>query len=396
MKQRYYLLNMWCSLIGLFLFTGCIEEFEADLSSDETQILAVEGTIFSDSLCNFYLSQSRELNSESGKYLAITDAKLSVKGSDGSEYPVKNAETEGEYAIQMPKLNEQVEYWLHIEHHGDIYESLPAKPITTEAPDSVVFKQASRKSNVDVLINTKKVENTNTPLYYQWKLDETWEVRPVFSSNWYYDEAKQTAVHVPNLYPARGWMFGHRKEPFFESTVHYADQQMKNYKLYDIARSDARIFYMYSGLIHQRSISKAEYEYRLACRQASSEMGGLFSPQGITLPTNLRCVNGDKRVIGFVGVAMNECAYRFYIDGNKVLGKEIPLEPELLDSIDPPHEACVSLIHQGYRIYHWFEEKEPPFAESDFILQLHTIWAPEKYFDIRLQGATDKKPEYMP
>ena len=74
------------------------------------------------------------------------------------------------------------------------------------------------------------------------------------------------------------------------------------------------MYYRYSGLVHQRAISKAEYEYELARRQAGSEMGGLFTPQPSALPSNIHCLTSKKHVIGFVGCSDNISEYRFFLN----------------------------------------------------------------------------------
>ena len=93
----------------------------------------------------------------------------------------------------------------------------------------------------------------------------------------------------------------------------YEGQHIRKLKLYDVDRADERVYYKYSGLIHQRTISKAEYEYDLARRQASSEMGGLFTPLPSALPSNIHCLTSKKHVIGFVGCSLNTSEYRFFL-----------------------------------------------------------------------------------
>lgn len=373
---------------ALLLPTSCIDEFEADIPAEETHLLAVEGTIYSDSLCNFYLTRSRELNTNSdngNRYVSVNDAKLTIKGSDGSEYPLQKTAKNGIYSVQLPKLNSDVEYSLRIEDHGDIYESVPAKPLSTTKIESVEFNQTDRLSAVDVLLTTQEPKDTSSTLYYDWKVDETWEIRPILDSNLLYDPERNKPIYVFPLYPKVGWMMDRKTEAMIGMSVHYPRQQLRRSKLYDICLSDERIFYNYSGNIIQRAISKGEYEYKLACKQASSDMGGIFSPQAISLPSNIHSTNSERKAIGYVGVSMNESIFRFYIVGDSVQGKQFPRHPDLTIT-DNDWDVCHALYNQGFRLFIWENGPVKDIVE----------WAPLRFFDIRLRGAILEKPDYMP
>ena len=91
---RYYALCIInCAL--LFALSGCVEEFEADIPDDDTELLVVEGTICANKMNKFILSRTQSLNSNSslnsllpsyGNPRAVIEAKVYVRGSDGSEY----------------------------------------------------------------------------------------------------------------------------------------------------------------------------------------------------------------------------------------------------------------------------------------------------------------------
>ena len=95
----------------------------------------------------------------------------------------------------------------------------------------------------------------------------------------------------------------------------YDGQHIRDLKIYDLDRGDGRMYHRYSGRVHQRAISKAEYEYELARRKASSEMGGLFTLLPSALPTYIHCLTSAKHVIGFVGCSLNTIDYWFFLNG---------------------------------------------------------------------------------
>lgn len=159
--------------------------------------------------------------------------------------------------------------------------------------------------------------------------------------------------------------------------------------MYEIDRDNERIYYNYSGYVMQRAISKAEYEYQLACLQSAKEMGGIFSPQASTLPSNIHCVNGSKRAIGYIGISLNINDSRFFIDGEKVLGKIFPPLPETGKVINPDESSSLFHWNRGERVCKYL----PPSRTQD-----ETVWwCPAKYVDLRLRDdVTFEKPYYMP
>ena len=117
------------SMTTVFTLSGCIEEYEADITEEDTNMLVVEGAICSSRLNQFYLSRTQAINSLSVPKV-VKGAIVSVRGTDGSEY--KTQGTDGCYSCQLDDLAPDVEYYLHIEADGEVYESEPQKPIPTE------------------------------------------------------------------------------------------------------------------------------------------------------------------------------------------------------------------------------------------------------------------------
>ncbi len=400
MKTRYSIYNIICCIISAVVLSSCIEKFEDDLEQQQSNMVVVEGTIVSDSTNTFYLTRSLKLKEDTTKFnknyyvRPVTGAKVSVIGNDGSEYPLKTyikyygsidyhdtSTHEDEYVGYIPKLNPEVEYYLRIIDNGDIYETTPAKPISTPDIDTIDIHQADDYADVDILLTTKKMNNSDDPAYYESTVDETWEVRPVYTVNVYYDPYSKT-IQKGNPFYRVGWRFGNLNgTPALTSTVNYESKTLQKCKLYSINSDDERVRFNYSGLINQRAISKEEYEYKLACKQASSEMGGLFSPQASTIPSNIHCINGSKQAIGFVGVSMNTYKKRFYIDGEKISLPEIVYPNPTI--VEPTYFDI--MYKSGNRLLEEGSIANPGFK-----------WVARKYVDISIYETVFEKPSYMP
>ena len=192
-----------CLLLGITL-SGCIEEFEADIPAEESNLLVVEGAICSGSN-KFILSHTQAIKSYYST-LILGGASVSVRGSDGSEYPTQAAD--GYYTCWIEELNPNVEYYLHIEADGEVYESEPQKPLRTEKIAEIRGVQNTQDSNIDVLVTPDAPFEPDKINYYSWTYDETWEVHPDYTTNMYFDtEAKIPRINT-SQFPVRGWKNG--------------------------------------------------------------------------------------------------------------------------------------------------------------------------------------------
>ena len=382
-KSIYFVL---CLLVGISL-SGCIEEFEADIPDEDSNLLVVEGSICANRMNKFTLSHTQGLNS-SYELSIVWGARVSIYGTDGSEF-VANQE-DGYYACWIGTLNPDTEYYLHIEYDGEVYESEPQKPLRTEAIANVSGTQDTPESDIDVLITPDTPFDPNQTNYYSWTYDETWEVHSDYSTHMYFDTETMKRVFQNNLFPEVGWKDATGSTIMVGASTNYDGQHIQRLKLYDLGRSDERVYYMYSGMIYQRAITKAEYEYELARRQAGSEMGGLFTPQPSALPTNIHCLTSNKRVIGFVGCSLNTSEYRFFLDA-----KDFSIYyPQRDDSRvwfkNLSDEDCCQMIEKGMYLCEWDEiyEKGVPVIK--------TAWAYDFQLDVRYKGAYIEEPDFWP
>jgi hypothetical protein len=364
--------------------SGCIEEYEADIADDDSNLLVVEGAI-STKQNTFYLSRTQSLNSSYVPHM-VTGASVSVRGTDGSEYVTQGIGDN--YTCWIESLSPDVKYYLHIEFEGEVYESEPQTPLRTEEIAEVTAVQYTPESNIDVLVTPDTPFQTDKANYYSWSYNETWEVHPDYTTMYYFDTEQMTAVYDPFQFPPRGWKDAKSSTILVGASSTYEGQHIEKLKLYDIHRANERMYYRYSGLVRQRAISKAEYEYHLARRQASSEMGGLFTPQPSALPSNIHCLTSNKHVIGFVGCSLNTAEFRIFLKGSDYsiyhpLGKD---ERQWLE--DCNELACLEMVKRGLFLSDWQDDRMIPGGT------LRTAWATDYQLDVRLRGAYTEEPDF--
>ena len=375
----YYLLAL-----SLFILSGCIEEFEADIPEADSSLLVVEGTICSGKTNTFILSRTQPVNSSYTPRMVV-GAKVSVRGSDGSEYRAEEAG--GYYACWIESLNPDAEYSLHIETDGEVYESEPQKPLRTESIAEVHGVQDTPDSDIDILITPDAPFESGHANYYSWTYDETWEVQSDYTTSVFYDIELMDAVIKPNQFPWRGWKDAASSAIMVGGSANYEGQHIQNLKLYDIGHHlDERMYHRYTSLVHQRAITKAEYEYELARRQAGMEMGGLFTPQPSALPTNIHCLTANRHVIGFVGCSMNTSEYRFFLDASDYAIR-LPVHDDTREWLTNPESwLCRQMVESGMLLCEW--------KISGTTGSLETAWATEQQLDVRYKGAYIEKPDF--
>ena len=371
-------------MMGVCALSGCIEEYEADISADDSNLLVVEGAICSSQLNKFYLSRTQAIKSSTPRI--VTGAKVSVCGSDGSEYPAQA--TDGYYACEIGDLDPDAMYYLHIETDGEVYESEPQKPLRTEKIAEVLGVQNTPESDIDVLVTPAEPYDPDQVNYYSWTYDETWEVRPDYTTVMYYDTLKKQPVIKSGLFPQRGWKNGTGTTIMVGASHNYEGHHIRRLKMYDIDHGGERVYYRYSGLVHQRAISKAEYEYEVSRREVAYEMGGLFTPLPSALPTNIHCLTSKKHVIGFVGCALNTSEYRFFLNAKDFSIRHPQKGDTRLWVEEPSARDCCLLVAKGMFLCEWEDSTRTASRK------LRTAWAYDYQLDVRCLGAYIEEPDF--
>jgi hypothetical protein len=387
MKLKQSIYDVLYLLMGAWILSGCVEEFEADIPSSDTNLLVVEGTICSSQENKFILSRTQSVKGFH-ELPMVLDAQVYVRGTDGSIYQAYLAGNY--YSCKVGELNPDVEYYLHIETGGEVYESEPQKPLRTEGIAEVKGVQNTPDSNIDVLVTPEAPFESDQTTYYSWTCDETWEVHSDYKTNMYFDTETKTRLYQAHLFPECGWKDDVGSTIMVGASTGYDGQHIHDLKIYDIDRGDVRMYHRYSGLVHQRAISKAEYEYELARRKASSEMGGLFTPLPSALPTNIHCLTSAKHVIGFVGCSLNTSDYRFFLNGEQY-DIQRPSGGDTRIWLDnPTMDECCKMVEKGLYLCEWI------IPEMSADGRLHAVWAYIHQLDVRYkyEGAYIEEPDF--
>lgn len=368
-------------LLAVMVFTSCVEEYNAELPEGETDLLVVEGTIISDSLCTFHLTKSFSLNDDNYTFPTVNGSAVRVEGSDGTSWSAINSGS-GVYQIPVGHLLPDVKYNLVVEADGVTYNSTPMTPLETEEI-TLSYAQNKPEENVQILVSTTPTNDAGTH-YYKMYYEEDWEVITPYDPTYEYDPRTDKIVEM-DYHKNRGWIHTNCNSIILASTVNFSGNMLQEAKVYSAPIDDTRFTTMYASLVKVRSISQGEYEYEQIRAQISSEMGGLFTPQPSELPTNISSSDKQHKAIGYIGISSNVSQQRMFIyprDVNSTY-KQIC---DVLSDEDLAENTPKELYQKGYQIGNY--EVFPTGKIEE--------WTKDKCVDARLLGATFYRPEFWP
>lgn len=366
------------TIIGILtlMLASCIEEYNAEIPEGEKDILVVDGTIVSESLCTFYVSRSIGFMSFSNTFFGELNASVRVKGSDGTEWSGVMDQI-GEYQVAVGKLLPDVSYQLEIEAQGLVYMSTPMKPIETpEIMDSIAIsgglEDDAEKTDVLLYLNMKGPSD----LFYRITYAEDWALHAEYNATMQYN--RTTGEFSPMKESVGiGWKKNYSERPYLFASDKFEQGYQFPIELYSISLYQDYLSYRYCTTLTARAISKEEYEYEKLRNQMSGQMGDLFSPQPSTLPSNITCSDPKVKALGFVGVSSNVQHMRHYINTREVnchysLGKCEKYHISYFNNTN-----YNNIYDMGYR----------PVDNRD-------NWAMTRCVDVRYSGATLEKPDW--
>ena len=376
---------------GLFILTllatGCITEYNAMLSPNDTKVLFVNGNIIENTDVIFYLSEGFSLNTpDILRESDISDAVLILIGSNGYKSPPAIYQEKGNYRLSVGELEEDVEYGVQILYNGDTYQSTLSKPIHTPEIDSVSWTQSENYGNVFFYVSTQ--DDNSGSRFFAWDYTEDWEITALFQTRIFFDPT-WNVFFVNNSAPYfYCWKKSESEGFVFGSTELLKENRIINQPIYqrDVS-SDDRFTMLYCVTINQRAISKVAYEYYQNIKKLNEGMGGLFTPQPLEFVGNISCMtNPAKKVMGYVDISKNTTQKRTFVYSAQITRAwEINIACSTLPHSDG---AGAALYKDGFRPV---GDADPRYADI-----VPEKWARDFCSDCTAAGGTKVKPDFWP
>jgi len=386
-------LNYILILILPFFISNCVSEFNADLPSEDIDMLIVEGNIVANTQSIFYLEKSYSLNESRILPSSLdVEADLFIVGSDGYRNGPAEYLGAGKYQINVGNLEENQNYGLEINYKGNVYISDPLPPIGTPEIDSISWQQPEKNGLVSLHISTHDTGSKTG--FYLWNYVEDWEIRSPYETDLFYDPARRTYYQDDSFAYRYCWKRNTVNSILVGSSESLLENRIVNRQLYEKLSRDDRYSLLYSVNVIQMSLPKAAYEFYSNKVKLSEDMGGLFTPQPSESTGNVVCrTDPSKKVMGFVCVVKNVSEKRIYIAATEITKahSSASVECEEILASDLPaylSEMKIDLAEfykSGFRPVGQFNSMDP--LES---------WVRERCVDCTKRGGTKNKPDFWP
>ncbi len=352
MTQKYLSLKTLLGCLCAVMLITCKTPYDPTLKSSDTNALVVEGNIDGSVPVIIKLSRSRMLtNGDTASRKYETGAKVRVEDDHQNTYTLYEGGNGIYSSITQLPLNPAYHYRLHIfTSNGQEYAS-DFVPFKSSPPiDSLGWNL--KDGGVQVYVNTHDPDNATT--YYRWEYSQTWEFHTFYYSVYQYDPTDISVV--PRTIPVQVcWQTDSSTSIFLGSSAKLSGDVIYQMPLPYIPDHDQKLSVLYSILVKQYALDADGYNYWLAMKNNTENVGSIFDPQPNESVGNIHCIsNPAELVVGYVS-AGNSVEKRIFISNSSL--------PSDWNQYSNCIEKTVPNIKDSLRIY-FGEEGYVPIADG--------------------------------
>lgn len=293
-------------LILAIMLPSCIMTYEPHIDSKNINKFVVSGQVTDNS---DYQTVSVSTASPIGdpQYIPVSGCYVRIFDDKGNEFVMQEAEV-GIYKgrIERNYLTPGTSFKVEILTSDGInidsdFDQMSECPVV----DSVYYIRKEIQTNIRNQI-TRGLQfyidlncgNINSH-FFRWEVIETWEYHVDFPREWYYDGTIHH-IYPPDYSRKVCWSTKLVKNIYTLSTQDLVENKYYMLPLNFVDNHTSRLMYGYSLLINQIAMSEAAYSYWDQLRINSSEQGGLYEKQPLSIRGNLHNnTNPDQVVLGF-------------------------------------------------------------------------------------------------
>jgi len=385
MKQKYILPKMLLYCLCIILFANCKVPYDPKLKPSDTNSLVVEGYIDGALPTTFKLTRSRMLSvgdTAARKY--ELGAKVNVEDDHQNTYPLYETGNGIYSSFSTLNLNPTYQYRLHI-FTSDGKEYLSELVPFKSSPDIDTIGWNLKDGGVQVYVNTHDANNSTK--YYRWEYSETWEFHSEYYSIYKYISSDSTVIpRDDQVYDC--WRSDNSTNIFLGSSAKLSNDVIYQMPLSYIPPHDQKLSVLYSILVKQFALDLNGYNYWLAMKNNTEEVGSIFDPQPNETAGNIHCItNPSELVVGYIN-AGNTVDKRIFISNSSLPSDWNLIDYCPLDTIPNMKDSLAFYFGGGFHtpIEIPFPASSPPKAY---------IGASSSCVDCTLYG-TNIKPSFWP
>ncbi len=288
------------------MLQSCIMPYEPHIESKNLNKFVVTGQISDDSDYQI-VSISKSSSIGAPKYLPVSGCLVHIIDDKGNQFTLQEAEA-GTYKAKIPASYITVGASFKAEiftADGVNIESDYDKISDCPPVDSVYFSRVGLPSDKPEQITMGlqfyidlNVVNLNSH-FFRWEAIETWEYRVDYPREWWYDGTVHRII-PPDDSRKVCWSTQLAKGIYTLSTENLVENKFSRISLNYFDNHSPKLKYGYSLLIKQYALSKEAYSYWNQLSINSSEQGGLYEKQPLSIEGNLHNkTNPGEKVLGF-------------------------------------------------------------------------------------------------
>ncbi len=307
MKQNNYLTLVLFSLI--LVINSCVETYNISEQIEFKPTLVVDGTI-TDQSENQEITLSMSVGIQDNFIEDLPNYNVKVQDKDGNEYMFNN-NGHNKYIGIIPfnKLVPGNAFKVIISSpDGELFESGFEEMTRCVDIDSIYYEFISSKYNENTQTTSMGIQyyvdlkvDKQYSKFYRWRLIETyeyhatWPIEKYWIGEWVNNGISYARFVCYKTEQIKGT---------FAVSAEYVQNEYLKYPLAFIDNRTQRLYYKYSLLVEQYSITKNAYHYWELLKSNSQENGSIFDKQPTSLEGNIKCISNPKiKVLGYFGVS---------------------------------------------------------------------------------------------
>ena len=406
--NRYIQLAAIFSLI--FFASSCVEEYWPELSTNNDQLLVIDGKI-----TNFPGPYTVKLSSASSineaLFLPISQAKVIIIDNQGNQ-EFLTEKSPGTYETRPDGMQGIIgrSYKIKVElNSGKAYESQLEelkKPVeVSEVSVEESWQLAGNDLEFDregyqFYVSSKRADIPQT--YFYWEIEETYEYHSDYEIIFLYDGKPHDSTYFNPYRLAQTlnedtlfycWRTQNIAERFSYSTEYLSIPTVNKLPLHFIPFSDERLKQKYSILVKQYTISEEAYTFMDKLDQQNNNQEALFTTQPFQIRGNLKNIEDDTEpVLGYFLVASGSygprllCKAPARIRYNNTKCTADTSVYAITNNIRITPQESLPL----YFTFVYFENPDNSMGEAIEAL----AWVRQDCLDCTRKGGSNIKPEY--
>jgi len=277
--------------------TECRKPYMAPIQSVNHAYLVVEGTININGQTTIKLSRSTSLSSKT-TINPLEGANVVIENSQNNSYSLTETKS-GTYVSDSLNLDPTLKYRLRIKTTGGgeyLSDFVTAK--TTPPIDSIGFNINGVNNSLNIYANAH--DPNNNTRYYRWDYTETWQFHAKYFSG-YMSNGQAIVERQPYQYIYYCFHADTSSDIVINSTAKLKQDVTYQNTIVNIPSTSEKIEVKYSILLHQYALTNDAYDFWVAMRKNTEELGSIFDVQPSKNLSNIHNVNNSSEpVIGYI------------------------------------------------------------------------------------------------